>query len=162
MESKKSTFSAESLLIGGLLLVALIVTAVAITPSWRQAVRDLVSPEQRVILAKITGDLTGQGLQVMVLKIQVRDSLILEIYSVENSEENAMMAKIVLPEKRDAYFQLKGNATNLGLADVDNDGTLEIIAPTFDDQMIARLNIYKFNSATRSFDRLNAPAGSEF
>jgi len=162
MESKKSTFSAESLLIGGLLLVALIVTAVAITPSWRQAVRDLVSPEQRVILAKVTGDLTGQGLQVMVLKIQVRDSLILEIYSVENSEENAMMAKIVLPEKRDAYFQLKGNATNLGLADVDNDGTLEIIAPTFDDQMIARLNIYKFNSATRSFDRLNAPAGSEF
>lgn len=162
MESKKSSFSAESLFIGGLLLVALLVTAVAITPSWRQAVRDLLSPEQRVILAKVSGDLTGHGLHVMVLKIQTRDSLVVEVYNVENPEQSTLMARIVLPEKRDAYFQLKGNATNLGLADVDNDGTLEIIAPAFDDQMIARLNIYKFNSSTRSFDRLNAPPGTEF
>jgi hypothetical protein len=162
MESKKSSFSAESLLIGGLLLLALLVTAVAITPSWRQGVRDLFLPEQRTILAKVSGDLTGQGLHVMVLKIQMRDTLVLEIYNVEKPEENTLMARIVLPEKRDAYFQLKGNATNLGLADVDNDGTLEIIAPAFDDQMIARLNIYKYNSATHSFDRLNAPPGTEF
>lgn len=162
MESKKSSFSAESLFIGGLLLVALLVTAVAITPSWRQSVRDLISPEQRTILAKVTGDLTGQGLHVMVLKIQTRDGLVLEIYNIDNPEDNSLMARIVLPEKRDAYFQLKGNATNLGLADVDNEGTMEIIAPTFDDQMIARLNIYKFNAATRGFDRLNAPPGTEF
>jgi len=162
MESKKSTITAESLFIGGLLLVALVVTAIAITPNWRQAARDLVSPEQRVILAKVTGDLTGQGPHVIVLKIKLRDSLVLEIYDAEKSDENALMARIVLPEKRDGYFQLKGNATNLGLADVDNDGTMEIVAPAFDDQMIARLNIYKFNPATRSFDRMNAPAGSEF
>jgi hypothetical protein len=162
MESKKSSFSAESLLIGGLLLLALLVTAVAITPNWRQGVRDFFLPEQRMILAKVSGDLTGQGLHVMVLKIQMRDTLVLEVYNVEKPEESTLMARIVLPEKRDAYFQLKGNATNLGLADVDNDGTLEIIAPAFDDQMIARLNIYKYNSGTHSFDRLNAPPGTEF
>lgn len=162
MESKKSSFSAESLLIGGLLLLALLVTAVAITPSWRQGVRDLFLPEQRLILAKVSGDLTGHGLHVTVLKIQMRDTLVLEVYNVEKPEESTLMARIVLPEKRDAYFQLKGNATNLGLADVDNDGTLEIIAPAFDDQMIARLNIYKYNPATHGFDRLNAPPGTEF
>jgi len=162
MESKKSLFSAESLFIGGLLVVALLVTAIAMTPSWRQEVRDFFSPEQRVILAKVSGSLTPEGPHVTVLKIQTRDSLILEVYTSDDSEQNTLMAKITLPEKRDAYFQLKGNATNLSLVDVDNDGTLEIIAPAFDDQMIARLNIYKFNPATHSFDRMNPPAGTEF
>lgn len=161
MEKKKSAFSAESLLIGGLLIVALLVTAVAMTPSWRQSFRDLFSPDQRTILAKVSGDLTGQGMHVTVLKIQTRDSLVLEIYNSENPEQTTLMTRIVLPEKRDAYFQLKGNATNLSLVDIDNDGTLEIIAPAFDDQMIARLNIYKFNPATKSFERVNAPPGSD-
>lgn len=162
MESKKSFFSAESLLLGGLLLVALLVTVVAVTPSLRHGVRDFFNPEQRTILAKISGDLTGQGLHVTILKIQTRENIILEVYNIQNPEDSSLMAKIVLPEKRDGYFQLKGNATNLGLADVDHDGTLEIVAPTFDEQMVARLNIYKFNSDTRSFDRMNAPPGSEF
>lgn len=162
MESKKSPFSAESLFIGGLLIVALVVTAIAMTPSWRQSVRDLFIPEQRIILAKVSGDLTGQGLHVTVLKIQTRDSLVLEIYNTENPEQSSLMTKITLPEKRDAYFQLKGNATNLSLVDIDNDGSLEIIAPAFDDQMIARLNIYKFNAENRTFDRMNPPAGTEF
>ncbi|WP_413289616.1 hypothetical protein [Bdellovibrio sp. HCB337] len=162
MESKKSLFTAESLLLGSLVVVALLVTGVAMTPSLRESVRDFFNPEQRTILAKISGDLTGQGLHVTILKIQTRDNIVLEVYNIENPEESAMMARIVLPEKRDAYFQLKGNATNLGLADVDHDGTLEIVAPTFDEQMIARLNIYKFNPDTRGFDRMNAPANSEF
>jgi len=81
---------------------------------------------------------------------------------VENPETSNLLAKITLPEKRDGYFQLKGNATNLGLVDVDGDSILEIIAPTFDDQMVARLNIYKFNADTKGFDRMNAPPGSDF
>ncbi len=162
MDVKKKPFYAEGLFIGGLLVLALLVTAVAITPPWRQGFRDFFNPEQRNILAKISGDLTGRGLFVTVFKIQIRDRLVLEVYNTENPEAVTLMARIVLPEKRDAYFQLKGNATNLGLADVDNDGILEIIAPAFDDQMQARLNIYKFNLATRSFDRMNTPPGVEF
>jgi hypothetical protein len=87
--------------------------------------------------------------------------LLLEVYDEENPDERTLMARIVLPERRDAYFQLRGNATNLGLSDIDNDGTLEIMAPAFDEQMIARLNIYKYNAATRSFDRLNTPPSME-
>jgi len=142
--------------------MALLVTAVAITPNLRQEVRDFFTPDHRIILAKVSGDLTGKGLKVTVLKIQNRDNLVLEIYNDENPEASTLMTKINLPEKRDAYFQLKGNATNLALVDIDGDGTLEILAPTFDDQMIARLNIYKFNVQTRSFDRVNASAGTEF
>ncbi|MGZ3748375.1 MAG: hypothetical protein ACXWRE_13425, partial [Pseudobdellovibrionaceae bacterium] len=126
MESKKYIFSAESLFspfLGALLTLALLVTAIAITPSWRQEVRDFFIPEQRHILAKISGNLS-EGLPITVLKIQTRNNLVLEIYSAENPEALYLMTRIILPEKRDAYFQLKGNATNLGLVDVDNDGVL--------------------------------------
>ncbi|HEY8271480.1 MAG TPA: hypothetical protein VIG33_11380 [Pseudobdellovibrionaceae bacterium] len=165
MESKKNTISAENLFspfLGVLIFLALLVTATAVTPSWRQKVRDFFNPEQRKILAKTSGDLTGEGLQITVLKIKTRDHLVLEVYRAESPDSLNLIARVDLPEKRDAYFQLKGNATNLGLVDVDNDGTLEIVAPSFDEQMIARLNIYKFNPATQSFDRLSAPAETEF
>lgn len=143
--------------------MALLVTTVAVTPRWRQNVRDLLLPEQRQILAKISGDLTGQGLHVTILKIQTREHIVLEVYNVENPEADAsLMTRLVLPEKRDGYFELKGNATNLGLVDVNGNGTLEIVAPTFDEQMVARLNIYEFNTDTRSFERMNAPPSSEF
>lgn len=162
MESKKSFFSAESLWIGGLLILALLVTTIAVTPSLRENVRHFFIPEQRLILAKISGDLTGDGFAVTVLKIQTRDHLVLEVYAEEATGESKLFSRIVLPERRDAYFQLKGNATNLALADVDRDGSLEIVAPAFDDQMVARLNIYKLNADSRSFDRVNAPPESGF
>lgn len=161
MENSQPRRLLQSSLLIFLVLVALAVTAIAIIPSWRQGVRDLFTPDTRRILAKVTGDLTGQGMRVTVLKIQTRDSLILEIYDDSKTDENPLMTRITLPEKRDAYFQLKGNATNLALADIDNDGLLEIIAPTFDDQMVARLNIYKFNPTTRGFERVNPPPGSD-
>lgn len=152
----KKTRSPQIWFLSCLVLLALAVTTIAIIPTWRQKARDFLTPETRVILAKINGDLTGKGPKVTVLKIQTRDSLILEIYNDDEPGNSTLMARIPLPEKRDAYFQLKGNATNLALADIDNDGNLEIIAPAFDEQMVARMNIYKYNSATRSFTRVDS------
>ncbi|MBK9322142.1 MAG: hypothetical protein IPM97_04150 [Bdellovibrionaceae bacterium] len=160
MESKKSAFNIDSLLLGVLILLALAVTTVAVIPSLRQEFKGYFFPNERKILAKIRGDLTGQGALFTILKIQSGEDLFLEVYIEEGPDDSALLAKINLTEKRDGYFSLKGNATNLGLTDVDGDGTLEIIAPTFDDQMVARLNIYKFNIQTRNFDRVNAPASS--
>lgn len=162
MESKNSRFSSEKLGLGILAFVAILVTVLALIPSYRERVRNLFAPEHRTILAKIRGDLTGQGMRVTVLKIQTRDTLTLEIYGDENPETSTLIVKITLPEKRDAYFSLKGNATNLGLSDIDDDGTLEILAPTFDDQMVARLNIYKFNPETKTFERVTAPSDASF
>ncbi len=142
------------------MLLTFAVTTVAVIPGLRQEFKGYFFPSQRTILAKISGDLTGQGVLVTVLKIQSGENLFLEVFVEESPGNSSLLAKLNLAEKRDGYFSLKGNATNLGLADVDADGTLEIIAPTFDDQMVARLNIYKFNSQTRSFDRVNAPVGA--
>ncbi|RYZ80835.1 MAG: hypothetical protein EOP06_24615, partial [Proteobacteria bacterium] len=69
-----------------LAFVAVAVTIVALTPSFRQGFRSFFIPERRVILAKISGDLTGHGMRVTVLKIQTREGLSVEIYDDSNPE----------------------------------------------------------------------------
>lgn len=162
MDKKKSLLSAENIMVLALAFIALAVTTIAVIPSLRKPVKDFFVPEQRTILAKVSGDLTGKGMKVTILKIQQKESLILEIYSEDLEGSSELISKITLPERRDGYFQLRGNATNLGLSDVDKDGTLEILAPAFDEQMVARLNIYKFHSDSRTFERINTAPNTEF
>jgi Na+-transporting NADH:ubiquinone oxidoreductase subunit NqrC len=153
-----STFSKkEVILMVSLAVVAMVVTTVAVVPSLRTSVKEALSFDKRNIIAKVSGKLTPEGPNVTVLKIQSKNSLDLEIYDLEGAEGMSLMAKIPLAEGRDGYFSVKGNATNLTLIDVDNDGTLEVVAPAYDDQMVPRLNIYKFNPATRGFDKVSSP-----
>lgn len=136
-------------------LIAIALGAVASVPKARQAVRDLVLGDKRRILARADGQLDPQGAQVAVIKVLTNETLSLEVYEKKPpGEEMVFQKRLVLPEKRDGYFHFRGNATNLVLADVDDDGGLEIIAPTFDENLIPRLNVYKFEAASQSFFKL--------
>ncbi len=153
-----STFTKkEIILMVSLAIVAMIVTTVAVIPNLRTSVKDFFSPESRVVIAKVSGALTPEGPTVTVLKIQSKNFLELEVYNMDAKDGMTLMAKIPLAETRDGYFSLKGNSTNLALTDFDGDGSQEIVAPTFDDQMVPRLNIFKYNSATHGFDKLSSP-----
>jgi hypothetical protein len=89
------------------------------------------------------------------LKIQTADTLSLEVFESDgDSQKMKFFKRIVLPETRDAYFNFHGNATNLALTDVDGDGSMEIVAPTFDENLIPRLNVYKYDSERQDFIRL--------
>jgi hypothetical protein len=153
-----STFSKKELILMiALAVIAMAVTTIAVIPSLRTSVKEALSLENREILAKVSGSLTQNGPRVTVLKIKNKNYLELEIYNMDGGEGLTLMAKIPLSETRDGYFSLKGNATNLAITDVDNDGISEIVAPTYDDQMIPRLNIYKYNPQTKGFDKVSSP-----
>lgn len=148
-----STFKKkEMLLIGILAVVAMALTTVAVVPSLRFKVKDAFVSEDREILAKVNGRISPEGPEVSVLKIKSAGKLSVEVYEVISSG-NVLMAKLPLFESRDGFVSLKGSATNLALADLDKDGLHEIVAPTYDEQMVPRLNIFKFNQEAKSFDR---------
>jgi hypothetical protein len=158
MNSQESTFHKKEIILMSILAVlAMILLTVAIIPSFRNSVKEIFSSSERVILAKVSGNITVDGPRVTVLKIRSKDSLSLEVFSDDPGQENTLIAKIPLFETKDAYFVVNGNATNLALSDVDNDETVEIVAPTYNEQMVPRLNIFKYNRASKSFDRVNAP-----
>ncbi len=138
-----------------LCLIALSLAAISVIPQSREIIRSLVISQSRVVLAKAEADLTGHGANIAVVKVQTADSIALEIYE-KTAEQDKLkfMKRIVLPEKKDAYFTFRGNATNLVLTDVDGDGILEIVAPTYDENLIPRLNVFKFDPASNDFTKL--------
>ncbi|WP_374029510.1 hypothetical protein [Bdellovibrio bacteriovorus] len=162
MVTTESTFKKKELaLMGVLALVAMALVTVAVVPSLRMKIKDVFWSSDREILAKVNGNIGPHGPQITVLKIKSKAALSLEVYSNDGETGLTLIAKLPLFETRDGYFLLQGNATNLALTDVDKDGTLEIVAPTYDEQMVPRLNIFRYNPATKSFDRATAPEGFE-
>jgi len=138
---------------------ATLLTVVAAVPGFRQYFRDYFLADKRTVLARVDGLLQsatgGAGDSVSVIKVQTIDTLSLEIYSkTEGSGQLVFQKRIILPERRDGYFTFRGNATNLVLSDVDGDGFNEIIAPSFDDNLVPRLNVYKYQPQSQSFVRL--------
>ena len=147
----------QRILIIFLFILAALATTIAVVPRFRDQAKTLLMPQSRSLLAKTTGQLFPGGPKVVVLKVQESGSLFLEIYQEDNaSGVQTLLSRIRLEEKRDAHFTFQGNATNLALGDMDGDDVLEIFAPTFDEQMIARLNIYKYNKDQNNFDRINS------
>lgn len=138
-----------------LCLISLSLAILTVLPQSKEFIRSVIISNSRTILAKADGNLTANGPRVAVIKVQTADTIALEIFETEgDSQKLKFVKRIVLPEKRDAYFSFRGNATNLVLTDVDGDGALEIVAPTFDDNLIPRLNVFKLEPESRDFIRL--------
>lgn len=138
-----------------LCLISLSLAVLTTLPSSREFIRSVIISNSRDILAKAEADITGKGMRMAVIKVHTADTLALEIFENEGGSNKLRFVKrIVLPEKRDAYFNFRGNATNLVMTDVDGDGHLEIVAPTFDENLVPRLNVYKFDADSRDFRRM--------
>jgi hypothetical protein len=138
-----------------LCLISLCLAALTSIPTSREFIRSVIISNSRTILAKAEADLTGHGMRVAVIKVRTADSLALEVFENDgDSQKLRFVKRIVLPEKRDAYFNFRGNATNLVVTDVDSDGQLEIVSPTFDENLVPRLNVYKYDPESKDFIRL--------
>lgn len=146
-----------------LLIAAVLSAAVSIIPSWRQKAQEHLLQSDRKILAKVVTriDLNKPD-EFFIFKIQQGDQLFVEVYKQVKDEaatteaESQFLTKILLAEKKDAFVNFQGNATNLAVTDMDHDGKQEIIIPSYDNEISPRLNIYKYNEETQSFDRLRS------
>lgn len=135
-----------------LIVVASVFVLVLLIPEWREAVRAWMGDHTRTILAQAEGDLTGQGDGVTVLKVRTLDAVVLEIYENDGTgRAYKYRTRIVLPESRDGYVKFRGSSTNLVLVDLDGDGGVEIVAPTYDDNLMPRLHAYKWNPKDQVF-----------
>lgn len=141
--------------LGLLGVVALTLIVLASFPSLSSKIRDgFQRNDNREVLAKASADFTGKGLLLTVVKVRWKDSIMLEIFPYTNlKEETSMFDRIVISNAEDAYFMFQNNSTNLAITDIDNDGILEILAPTYDSQQNARLNTFKLRTDQKGFDR---------
>lgn len=149
---KPGTFE-RSARTAGLIICALAMFA-SVQPELRATIRAASLSDRRSVLSTVDGNLLGDAVRFTVAKIRTRDALFIEIY--EKPEEGTMklVEKVQLADTRDGYFSFNGRATNLALTDIDGDGRPEILAPSFDADLIGRLNVYKYVPGSKGLQRI--------
>lgn len=116
----------------------------------RYELRNALSLNQRVVLSTVTGEITADGVLSKVVKVRSEDKIFIEVYKMYESGQE-LITKLAIPDVHDGYFHIKGESTNLLLNDVDGDNIPEIIAPSFDKDLVAHLNVFKFDSNSNRF-----------
>ena len=122
-------------------------------PEVRTKINSVFKSQQRTVLAKITGYFLPEQIQFLILKVKEGSGLQIEIYEIDSaSSVQKFKQKFDLSEDVDSYVTIDKNSTNLALQDVDQDGNLDIIAPSVDRNGNLRLNTFRFNSDAKMFE----------
>ena len=110
-------------------------------------------PMQSRLLSSIANDIDGQGNYIKALKFKTRDGIQLEFIQV-----NPDGTKRVLPSKEikhpyNGFFEYRGESVHLAIGDIDGDGVMELMAPTFDKDLTPHLNVYYYDRNHNNFYR---------
>jgi hypothetical protein len=116
----------------------------ALHPDARSGIRDTVLSDYRMIVSTTKADLANDGIEYTIVKVKTRDGLLLEIYRPEADGQISLAERVVLADSKDGIFKIKRQATKHMVSDIDQDGKAEILAPSFDRDLVGRLNIFKF------------------
>ncbi len=140
----------------GRLVLFILFAAMLITtlhPELSASLRGTVLYDFRVVVSTAHGDLLGEGIEMKVAKVRTRDALFVEIYEPRGEGDMRLLERIELQDKRDGYFNFNGQPTNLAIDDIDGDGSLEILAPSFDHNLIGHINVYRYDKTVGAFQR---------
>jgi hypothetical protein len=89
-----------------------------------------------------------------VLKIRERNNIVVEAYSISGNREYTLLSRIDTHNKYDGFFLLGGNATNLAYLGAGRDSDAQILIPGFDQNLVAYLNVIRFDPTSKSFTLL--------
>ncbi len=135
-----------------LLIGALVISLIFAVGSSMTSVRRIFdsNTEERKILAKVFTEYNGKAF--VVFKIKTNAGIEIEIYEKDLANNNQQFKqRFPLSDDVEAYLMVNNNSMNLGLVDVNNDGQMDVIAPTVDKNGNSRLNVFQFNSDLNSF-----------
>jgi hypothetical protein len=137
-----------------LIPITILLLVVALVPKWKLEVKSWWASEAPKVLSAIEKDFFNDGRVIVFAKIKSHKGLFIEIYEKVSDGTVTHLDKIQLPDEQDGFFHYRGQATNLALEDLDGDGIPEVLAPTFDENHVAHLNVYTYNSGTKKFEML--------
>ena len=133
--------------------VAIGFTTMTLIPQIRTKLNSVLHVQQRVVLAKITGFFTPVQTQLLILKVKDNSGLQIEVYEIDPTTTiQKFMQKFDLADDADSYVTLDKNSTNLALQDIDQDGHLDIVAPSVDRNGNLRLNTFRYNPDLKMFE----------
>ena len=100
----------------------------------------------------VHGDLMNDGSLVKVMKFKTAEGIVLEFYTdVQSNGARNLISRVEIPRAQDGFFDHRGQAVQLAVVDLDGDGTMELLSPTFDSHLLAWLNPYHYSKEEKAF-----------
>lgn len=139
--------------IGGFLTALFLGSLLAVfIPAFRTKTRMVFQSSEHKVLSTLKKDFFQDGRIITFAKVKTPDGLYVEVYETSKEGVQKNIDRILLPDTNDGFFHFHGQATNLALEDIDGDHQFEVLAPTYDANQVAHLNIYKYNLSTKKFE----------
>lgn len=154
--TRSAAFKGAHLALGTLFLAMLIAV---LHPELRSTIRSKLVSHPRTVISTVSGDLRGDGSVLTVVKVKLENALALEIFDREN-EMPKLIGRIEIPNAKDGFFNFNGQTANLALDDIDGDGINEVLAPSFDMNMVGHLNVFRFDAGSQNLKRVTAANSS--
>lgn len=136
-----------------LFVLSIVISFVLLNPAVKTKTMGLFLDTQREVLSKM--DFQQQGTTYQVAKIQNKQGLAVELYKTDG-QELVFLDRQQLTDKKDAYYKFDETKHNLFLKDINEDGLPEIILPSIDKNMKARLNVFSFDPTNETLKKVSA------
>jgi len=131
-------------------------TLIAFSPKVQKKISDKLNHSDRKVLTVLSANLINNGNDFKILKVQENNEIKVEVFSFNNKQKkHSLVDQIILKYKQDGFYKFGKEATNLFTHDLNNDGILEIIAPTFSPKLKPHLNIVTLNPQTMQLEWSN-------
>ncbi len=114
-------------------------------------IRQQIDTQNKQVLSVVYGDLLHNGSLIKVVKSKTVTGVTLDFYSETQNGSRYLISEVTIPNVSDGFFDHRGQAVQLAVVDVDGDGKMELLAPTFDKQLTAYLNPYHFSKDENGF-----------
>lgn len=134
------------------MLTAAALLAAVLTPSVRKTVQEHMAGVGREVLATAEGNVLNDDSASKVIKFRDKDGIWVEIMKMQEDGKSTLVDRVLLPDKHDGLFNFQGHVTRLAIADIDQDGLMELLAPTFDQQLVPHLNVFRYNKDLKKFE----------
>ncbi len=125
-----------------LFFVSILLSIVLLNPSVKSKTMAWLLTTQKQVLSQL--EMRVEDKTYKVVKVQNLLGLAVELYKIEGDEMTFLDSQ-QLTDKKDAFYKFDEVKHNLFLKDINADGTPEIILPSLDKNMKARLNIFSFD-----------------
>ena len=139
-------------------LLTLLVLAFLQVISWnllfsykREQIHSAWNSSQDRLLSTVVGDISGEGHYFKVLKFKTRQGVRLEFLKRRSKGMKELVREAHLPGPYNGFFEYRGRSVQLALGDVNGDGVMEVMAPTFDKNLGAHLNVYYYHENQGNF-----------
>ncbi len=118
--------------------LAILSLCMVLHPGLRGFARSKIFRPHRKLLSMVSGDVFHNGSTASVYKVQTEQGLFIEVYG-----HDRLLSRLPLPHARNGFYNFAGKISDLALQ--DNNGELEIVAPTYDEHLVPRLNIFHYS-----------------